>query len=88
MMKPASARVERVREIISDLVCLMSCGFLASESWLLLLEAIEDGRVTDRAWAPPPSISSGLMTAGMTLLAARFVLRLAQAFTSRVSGRP
>ena len=59
-------------------ICLLFCGFFAWQSWLLLLEAIDDGRVTDSAWAPPLWIPYSLMTAGMSLLALRLVMQLFQ----------
>jgi TRAP-type C4-dicarboxylate transport system permease small subunit len=76
-------RIERVREILSDIICLLFCAFFAWQSWLLLLEAIDDGRVTDSAWAPPLWIPYSLMTAGMSLLTLRLVLQLGQAFDGR-----
>jgi TRAP-type C4-dicarboxylate transport system permease small subunit len=76
-------RIERVREILSDIICLLFCAFFAWQSWLLLLEAIDDGRVTDSAWAPPLWIPYSLMTAGMSLLTLRLVLQLGQAFGGR-----
>ncbi len=71
-------RLERLREILSDIICLLFCGFFSWQSWLLLLEAIDDGRVTDSAWAPPLWIPYSLMTAGMSLLALRLVMQLFQ----------
>lgn len=76
-------RIERVREIVSDVVCLLFCAFFAWQSWLLLLEAIDDGRVTDSAWAPPLWIPYSIMTAGMSLLTLRLVLQVGQAFGGR-----
>jgi len=72
--------VERVRGIISDIICLLFCGFFTWQSWLLLLEAIDDGRVTDSAWAPPLWIPYSMMTAGMSLLTLRLVMQLGQTF--------
>jgi TRAP-type C4-dicarboxylate transport system permease small subunit len=72
--------VERVRKIVSDIICLLFCGFFTWQSWLLLLEAIDDGRVTDSAWAPPLWIPYSMMTAGMSLLTLRLVMQLGQAF--------
>ena len=80
-------RIERVREIVSDVVCLLFCAFFAWQSWLLLLEAIDDGRVTDSAWAPPLWIPYSLMTAGMSLLTLRLVMQLGQAFGGKRSAR-
>jgi TRAP-type C4-dicarboxylate transport system permease small subunit len=76
-------RIERVREIVSDVICLLFCAFFAWESWLLLLEAIDDGRVTDSAWAPPLWIPYSMMTAGMSLLTLRLVLQVGHAFGGR-----
>jgi TRAP-type C4-dicarboxylate transport system permease small subunit len=76
-------RIERVREIVSDIVCLLFCTFFAWQSWLLLLEAIDDGRVTDSAWAPPLWIPYSMMTAGMSLLTLRLLLQVGQAFGGR-----
>jgi TRAP-type C4-dicarboxylate transport system permease small subunit len=70
--------VERARALLSDVICLLFCGFFSWQSWLLLLEAVEDGRVTDSAWAPPLWFPYSLMTAGVSLLTLRFVLQIAQ----------
>ena len=80
-------RVERVREILSDIICLLFCAFFAWQSWLLLFEAIDDGRVTDSAWAPPLWIPYSLMTAGMSLLTLRLVMQLGQAFGGKRRAR-
>jgi len=76
-------RIERVREILSDIICLLFCAFFAWQSWLLLLEAIDGGRVTDSAWAPPLWIPYSIMTAGMSILTLRLVLQVVQAFGGR-----
>jgi TRAP-type C4-dicarboxylate transport system permease small subunit len=75
-------RIERIRSSISDMICFAFCAFFAWQCWLLLLESVEDGRVTDSAWAPPLWIPYSLMTAGMTLLCLRFALQIAEAFVS------
>ena len=75
--------VERFRVLVSDIVCLAFCAFFDWQCWLLLLEAVEDGRVTDSAWAPPLWIPYSLMTAGMTLLCLRFALQIVDALVSR-----
>jgi TRAP-type C4-dicarboxylate transport system permease small subunit len=74
--------LRRFRALASDIVCLAFCAFFSWQCWLLLLESIEDGRVTDSAWAPPLWIPYSLMTAGMTLLCLRFALQIADAFLS------
>lgn len=80
-------RIERVRGILSDMVCLLFCGFFAWQSWLLLLEALQDGRVTDSAWAPPLWIPYSMMTAGMSLLTLRLVMQLLQSFGGKGGAR-
>lgn len=69
-------RLERVRTVVSDIICLLFCAFFTWQSWLLLLEAIDDGRVTDSAWAPPLWIPYSLMTAGMSLLTLRLMFQV------------
>jgi TRAP-type C4-dicarboxylate transport system permease small subunit len=76
-------RIERIREILSDIICLLFCGFFTWQCWLLLLEAIEDGRVTDSAWAPPLWIPYSMMTAGVSLLTLRLAVQLVQALDGR-----
>lgn len=76
-------RLERAREIASDIICFLFCAFFTWQSWLLLLEAIDDGRVTDSAWAPPLWIPYSMMTAGMSLLTLRLVMQLGQSFVAR-----
>lgn len=71
--------VERVRTFVSDVICFAFCAFFTWESFLLLSEAIEDGRVTDSAWAPPLWFPYSMMTSGMSLLALRFLVQLVQA---------
>jgi TRAP-type C4-dicarboxylate transport system permease small subunit len=78
---PRKAR--RFRALVSDIVCLAFCGFFDWQCWLLLLEAIDDGRVTDSAWAPPLWIPYSLMTAGMTFLCLRFFLQIVDAVLSK-----
>jgi TRAP-type C4-dicarboxylate transport system permease small subunit len=78
-----SPTVKRWRALISDLVCLAFCAIFDWQCWLLLLEAIDDGRVTDSAWAPPLWIPYSLMTSGMTLLCLRFLLQIVDATLSR-----
>lgn len=75
--------VERARAFVSDVICVLFCGFFTWQSWLLLLEAVDDGRVTDSAWAPPLWIPYSLMTGGMTLLTLRIVLQIVETFAPK-----
>jgi TRAP-type C4-dicarboxylate transport system permease small subunit len=76
-------RLDHIRLFVADLVSLAFCGFFTWQSWLIFLEAFEDGRVTDSAWAPPLWIPYSFMTFGMTLLTARIILQLIEALASR-----
>ncbi len=75
--------VERFRKIASDVICFLFCAFFTWQSWLLLLEAIEDGRVTDSSWAPPLWFPYSMMAAGMSLLTLRFLVQIVQALCGR-----
>jgi TRAP-type C4-dicarboxylate transport system permease small subunit len=68
--------LERLRLVLVDLVCLLFCAFFTSESWKFFLEAYEDGRVSDSAWAPPLWIPYSLMAAGMALLTLRLLAQV------------
>lgn len=78
-----SRRIGHFRALVSDVICLAFCVFFDWQCWLLLLEAIDDGRVTDSAWAPPLWIPYSLMTAGMTLLCLRFLIQIVDVLVSR-----
>jgi TRAP-type C4-dicarboxylate transport system permease small subunit len=71
-----SPRVNALRRIGVDLLCLAFCGLFAWKSWTLLHEAVVDGQTTSSSWAPPLWIPYGLMALGMTLLAAQLLVQL------------
>ncbi len=62
------AGVNRVRQLLVDLVSLLFCLFFCWKSWALFREAWVDGQTTSSTWAPPLTIPYGLMTVGMGLL--------------------
>ena len=71
-----SPRVNAVRRVGVDLLCLAFCALFAWKSWTLLREAIADGQTTSSSWAPPLWIPYGLMALGMTLLTAQLLVQL------------
>jgi TRAP-type C4-dicarboxylate transport system permease small subunit len=76
---PAAA--ERVRRVVADAVSLTFCGFFCWRCWALLMEAWEEGQITDSPWGPPLWIPYGLMSAGMTLLTAQLLIQTLDHFT-------
>jgi TRAP-type C4-dicarboxylate transport system permease small subunit len=78
-------RLNRIRLVLIDLICLLFVGVFTWQSWLLFLEAVASGEVTDSAWAPPLWIPYSFMTFGMTLLALRMLLQLAQGVATAFS---
>lgn len=69
--------INRIRQVVVDLICMAFCAFFAWKSWTLLHEAWIDGQTTSSSWAPPLWVPYGLMATGMTLLSAQLVLQLA-----------
>jgi TRAP-type C4-dicarboxylate transport system permease small subunit len=78
--------LERLRLVLVDLVCLLFCAFFTNESWKFFLEAYEDGRVSDSAWAPPLWIPYSLMAAGMALLTLRLLVQLTDGISRLLRG--
>ena len=72
-----SARWNRARAWLCDLLSFLFCSFFAWKSWTLWLEACVEGQTTDSTWAPPLWIPYGLMATGMTLLSMQLALQLA-----------
>jgi TRAP-type C4-dicarboxylate transport system permease small subunit len=81
-----SPRANRIRLVLVDTICVLFVGVFSWQSWLLLLEAIESGEVTDSAWAPPLWIPYSFMTVGMTLLTLRMLVQLGQGLRAPAAG--
>lgn len=68
--------VNRVRQLLVDLMCLAFCTFFARKSWALCHEAWVDGQTTSSSWAPPLWIPYSLMSLGMSLLVLQLLLQV------------
>jgi TRAP-type C4-dicarboxylate transport system permease small subunit len=71
-----SRRVDALRRIAVDALCLAFCAFFAWKSWTLLHEAWVDKQTTSSTWAPPLWIPYSLMAVGMTLLTLQLVINV------------
>jgi len=70
-----SAKANRIRQRLGDLVSCLFCIFFAWKSWTLLHEAIADGQTTSSTWGPPLWIPYSAMAVGMSLLALQLALQ-------------
>lgn len=67
--------VDRARRYISDVITLVFCVFFTWKSWLLLIDAVRDGQISNSAWGAPLWIPYGCMAAGMSLLCLQLLLQ-------------
>ena len=70
-----SAKANRIRQRLGDLVSCLFCMFFSWKSWTLLHEAIADGQTTSSTWGPPLWIPYSAMAVGMSLLALQLALQ-------------
>ncbi|HEX4235161.1 MAG TPA: TRAP transporter small permease [Caldimonas sp.] len=71
-----SRRVDAMRRVAVDALCLAFCALFAWKSWTLLHEAWVDQQTTSSSWAPPLWIPYSLMAIGMTLLTLQLLVHL------------
>ena len=71
-----SARWNRWRRLLSDILSLLFCGFITVYIWKYFYQAFEGGWVTSSTWAPKEWIPYSLMGFGMTTLCLQFVVQI------------
>ncbi len=66
------------RNVLIDTLSFLFVAFMAWKSGTLLLEAWTEGQVSESTWGPPLYIPYGLMTFGMTVLAAELAVQVGE----------
>jgi TRAP-type C4-dicarboxylate transport system permease small subunit len=70
-------RAEWARRIFADFAALAFCLFFCWKCWTLLMEALDEGQISNTPWGPPLWIPYGMMSVGMTMLVIQQALQAA-----------
>ncbi len=74
-----SARANRWRYLIGDILSLVFCVFVAWNAWEYFHEAYSDGWVTESTWAPKMWIPYLFMAVGMSALSLQLLVQTVEA---------
>ena len=78
-----SARWNRRRIFVGDVLSFLLCAFIAVKVWQYAGEAWSEGWTTDSVWAPHLWVPYSLMAVGMTLLALEYVVQIVETVAMR-----
>lgn len=81
-----SARWNRLRILIGDVLSLLLCAFIAVKVWEYAWQAWSEGWTTDSVWAPHLWIPYSLMGAGLVLIALEYVVQIVEAIARQDAG--
>lgn len=71
-----SAKWNRYRRLLGDLLSLVVVGFIARNAWHFTANAYEQGWATSSTWAPPLWIPYFFMAFGLTTLCLQMLLQI------------
>lgn len=80
-----SAKWNRVRLLLGDILSVAVIAFIANNAWHYSWEAYQQGWTTDSTWAPPLWIPYLLMAFGLTTLALQIIVQIFETLTMPVS---
>jgi TRAP-type C4-dicarboxylate transport system permease small subunit len=78
-----SARWNRIRRLVGDILSLVVVGFIARNAWHFAANAYAEGWATSSTWGPPLWIPYFFMAFGLTTLCLQMLLQIVDCLTAR-----
>lgn len=79
-----SAKWNRIRLLLGDMLSVVVIVFIANNAWHYCLEAYQQNWTTDSTWAPPLWIPYLMMAFGLTTLALQIIVQIIETLTLHV----